>query len=95
MVARKDGLIGPKQTPDAALEEFELADASGGWHPASAKIFGELVHVRSDAVAEPVAVRYACRGAPPKANLYNRAGLPASPFCSKLEFLPWSADDSS
>jgi sialate O-acetylesterase len=33
-------------------------------------------------VKEPVAVRYGYRMNPEGANLYNRAGLPASPFRS-------------
>ena len=33
-----------------------------------------------DAVTEPVAVRYAWADNPVGANLYNSAGLPASPF---------------
>ncbi len=73
------------------MNHFELADKSGRWHPATATIESEEVVVRCEAVPGPVAVRYACRGAPPDANLYNRAGLPASPFCSRLDFLPWTA----
>ena len=42
---------------------------------------GKVV-VRSDAVPNPVAVRYAWRDAPVDADLANSAGLPASPFRS-------------
>jgi len=38
------------------------------------------VIVSSDRVAEPVAVRYAWADNPEGANLFNAAGLPASPF---------------
>lgn len=89
MVARKDKLAAPKPTPDIALAHFELADKNGNWHPAQANIDGNAVRVHSTAVREPRAVRYACSGAPKNANLYNLAGLPASPFCSELELLPW------
>lgn len=89
MVARKEGLAAPKPTPDVPLAHFELADASGTWHPAIATIDGSVVRVLSSAVTKPRAVRYACSGAPADANLYNRAGLPASPFCSDLDLLPW------
>jgi sialate O-acetylesterase len=41
---------------------------------------GNKVVVSSDAVGEPVAVRYAWADNPDDANLYNREGLPASPF---------------
>lgn len=90
MVASKQGLDTPVETAATPLAHFELADTSGDWHAAEARIDGETVVVASDAVTAPQAVRYACRGAPATANLYNRAGLPASPFCSKLELLPWS-----
>jgi len=50
--------------------------------PAKAQINGETVVVWSDAVAKPVAVRYGWTewAEPEKYNLFNQAGLPASPF---------------
>lgn len=93
MVAHKDDLNEPKRTPDVALAHFELADEKGHWHPAEATIDGSTVRVHSVAVNSPRAVRYACSGAPSNANLYNVAGLPASPFCSELELLPWEPSE--
>jgi len=58
-----------------------VAGADRVFHPAGAVIQGDSVVVRSAAVAQPVAVRYAWRDAP-EANLYNGAGLPAAPFRS-------------
>ncbi len=92
MVARKEGLGVPMATPDAALAHFELADDSGNWHPAQATIDGSTVIVRSPLVTTPRAVRYACSGGPANANLYNGAGLPASPFCSDLQLLAWEPE---
>ena len=89
MVAQKVGLAAPVESKEMELAHFEVADDSGKWHAAEAIIEGATVVIQSDAVAKPIAVRYACEGDPENANLYNRAGLPASPFCSKLEFLPW------
>lgn len=89
IVARKDGLAAPKETPGIGLAHFEVANETGEWFPARASIVGTSVLVRSDTVASPTAVRYACSGAPANANLYNKAGLPASPFCSDLKLLPW------
>ena len=43
-------------------------------------IEADAVVVSSPAVPTPVAVRYAFSMNPDGANLYNRAGLPASPF---------------
>ena len=63
------------------LQSFEVAGADRVFHPAQAAIRGDTVVVRSPAVAQPVAVRYAWHNAP-EANLYNGAGLPAAPFRS-------------
>ena len=80
--------------PSRTLQGFELAGEDGVWHEATAAIDGESVVVTSAAVPVPVAVRYACRPRAPrhhKWNLYNGAGLPASPFCSdwqRMEYDP-------
>jgi sialate O-acetylesterase len=63
------------------LQSFEIAGEDKVFHPATASIQGETVVVRSSAVRQPVAVRYAWRGAA-EGNLYNGAGLPAPPFRS-------------
>ena len=95
MVARKEGLKPAKEIPATSLQHFEIAGADGVWHSASAEIESDEVVIRSASVTLPVAVRYACRGAPANPNLYNRAGLPASPFCSHLPFLPWGLPGES
>ena len=48
--------------------------------PAEAKIVKNTVVVWSDKVISPVAVRYAWSNNPEGANLYNKEGLPATPF---------------
>jgi sialate O-acetylesterase len=58
---------------------FEVAGSDRRWYPARARIDGEAMVLRSDNVAAPLAVRYAWSAAA-SAVLYNRAGLPASPF---------------
>ena len=61
------------------LVGFEVAGADGKYIAADAKIDGVSVILSSSSVPEPVSVRYAW--APnPTCNLYNREGLPASPF---------------
>jgi len=64
----------------ASLRYFAIAGSDRIFHRAEAHIKGNTVVVRSDAVAKPMAVRYACHFDPRGMNLYNRAGLPASPF---------------
>lgn len=65
---------------DGALKTFEVAGADGVFVAADATIEGESVVVRSAAVAEPVAVRYAWANWPEGANFFNAAGFPAAPF---------------
>ncbi len=61
------------------LQGFAIAGADRKFHYAQAAIAGNAVVVWSPKVARPVAVRYAW-AANPICNLYNSAGLPASPF---------------
>ena len=78
---------------DGTLNGFEVVDRTGAWHAAKADIQGESVVVRSAAVKEPVAVRYACHPQAAKDspwNLYNKAKLPASPFCSDWSRMPYN-----
>jgi sialate O-acetylesterase len=58
---------------------FELAGADRVFHPAVARVVGDRIELRSDRVTTPRFVRYAW-AAYPEATLYNREGLPASPF---------------
>ena len=61
------------------LTGFAIAGADGKFAWADARIDGQAVVVSSPAVPAPTAVRYAWADNP-IANLYNGAGLPASPF---------------
>jgi sialate O-acetylesterase len=61
------------------LQGFTIADAGKNWVKAQARIAGDKVIVSSPDVKSPVAVRYAWADNP-ECNLYNGAGLPASPF---------------
>jgi len=69
-----------RPTPGEKLNHFRLCGADTKWHPAEAKIVGDTVIVTSPNVPEPVGVQYAYNAAPEGANLYNKAGLPATPF---------------
>lgn len=62
------------------LKTFAIAGPDHHFVWAKARIEGDQVVVWSDAVDHPVAVRYAWADNPEGANLYNTAGLPASPF---------------
>jgi len=80
IVLRFDHTNGGLVTKDGApLKGFAIAATDRKFVWADAKVEGDTVVVSSDKVAEPVAVRYAWADNP-ICNLYNKAGLPASPF---------------
>jgi len=61
------------------VQGFAIAGADKKFHWADAKIVGKTVVLSSPSVPSPVAVRYGWANNP-VCNLYNGAGLPASPF---------------
>jgi sialate O-acetylesterase len=62
------------------LSEFAIAGEDKKFVWAKATISGDKIIVSSDAVANPMYVRYAWADNPVNPNLYNKEGLPASPF---------------
>lgn len=62
------------------LKYFAIAGEDKKFVWAKAEIQGKCVILSSDQVPKPVAVRYAWADNPEGANLYNKEGLPASPF---------------
>lgn len=75
-----DHVDGGLVAKDGELQEFAIAGKDGNFVWAQAKIRGDKIVVWNDQLAEPVAVRYAWADNPENANLYNKAGFPASPF---------------
>ena len=71
-----------RPTPGEKLNHFRLCGKDRKWHAAEAVITGDTVVVTSNAVPEPVGVQYAYSAAPQNANLYNKSGLPATPFAA-------------
>jgi sialate O-acetylesterase len=68
---------------DDELRYFSIAGADKKFVWAKAKINGNKIIVWNDGIANPVAVRYAWADNPEGANLYNKEGLPASPFTTE------------
>ena len=83
MVGRKEGLKPAEEVVDGELKHFAVAGSDMNWRWADAVIDGDTVVVSSPDVPEPTVVRYAYAANPATANLYNRAGLPASPFTTE------------
>jgi sialate O-acetylesterase len=79
LVARSVDTAG-KSVPDGKLVGFAVAGSDGKFMWADARITGKnTVEVSSPQVPQPVAVRYGWANYP-VVNLWNREGLPASPF---------------
>lgn len=74
------GLTAGGGTP---LRHFAIAGPDGKFRWAQAEIVGDQVVVWHEEVPEPTVVRYAWADNPEGANLYNKAGLPASPFTTE------------
>jgi len=68
-------------SPESELQGFAICGTDRHWVWAQARIEGDDVFVWSEQVTAPVAVRYGWANNP-TVNLYNQAGLPASPFRS-------------
>ncbi len=84
-----------RPTPGEKLNHFRLCGKDRKWHAAEAVITGDTVVVTSNAVPEPVGVQYAYSAAPVNANLYNKAGLPATPFAAVDGKLIFEEDDAA
>ena len=65
---------------DEAPAEFAIAGADKKFVWAKARIEGEKIIVWNDQVIQPLYVRYAWADNPVNPNLFNKEGLPASPF---------------
>lgn len=68
---------------DGDLKGFTIAGADGKFVPATARIDQDTVVVSAPALPNPVAVRYGWVNVP-DVNLFNKEGLPASPFRSDI-----------
>ncbi len=80
MVGSKKGFDPVVEVKNGKLARFAVADETKKWFWADAVIDGTDVLVSCKEVPKPVAVRYAWSQNPEGMNLYNKEGLPASPF---------------
>jgi sialate O-acetylesterase len=80
IAAKKEGLAPTKETPGAKLTHFAIQDNNGKWSWADAKIDGKTIVVSAKGVSKPKHVRFGYQSNPVGINLYNKEGLPASPF---------------
>ncbi|RIV46421.1 sialate O-acetylesterase [Flagellimonas pelagia] len=75
------------------LDRFEVAGINHKFVKATATMEGNTVVVENKDIPHPTYVRYAWADNPQGANLYNKEGLPASPFQNYdeelLDTIPW------
>ncbi len=90
-IGKKDGLNEPVPSPDGKLPWISIAGADRQFRWAEVFADGPRLVVWNKEVPEPVAVRYAFTQNPEGAKLYNKEGLPASPFRTD----DWSAPESA
>lgn len=83
MAGKKEGLNPTESTGGNELTQFAIQDANGRWHWAKAMIDGDTVVVAADGVSNPKHVRFGYQSNPVGLNLYNKEGLPASPFTTE------------
>jgi sialate O-acetylesterase len=82
-----------RATPGDKLNHFRLCGKDKKWHAAQAVIVGDTVVVTSEKVTAPIGVQYAYNAVPENSNLYNKAGLPATPFAMIDGKLIFEEDD--
>lgn len=80
MVGEKNGLEPVKEVEGGTLRRFAIAGADNAWYWANAVIDGDTVVLSSEKVSKPTSISYAHSTNPIGCNLYNKNGLPASPF---------------
>jgi sialate O-acetylesterase len=85
MTAKKVGEALPQEIHNTKVNWVSIKGADNKWHKADAVIQGDTVVFTSDKVKKPQGVRYAYYMNPLNMNLYNKNGLPASPFTFEMK----------
>ncbi|ADL53716.1 Ig-like domain-containing protein [Clostridium cellulovorans] len=85
MVGSKEGLNPVQEVKDGKLTGFAIAGSDNVFYLADAVISGDSVIVSSSKVPDPKVVRFGWANSP-VTNLYNKEGLPASPFGTDMTY---------
>lgn len=83
MIGKKEGLKPTAELDGVELTQFAIQGDDGQWHWAKADIDGETIVVQAKGVSKPKHVRFGYQSNPDDINLYNKEGLPASPFTTE------------
>ena len=76
----KDGMYASNPDKTDMIIDFELLDEAGNVYAADAVVNGDVITVSSNATDNPSVVRYCYKNSPDGGIIYNKAGLPMSPF---------------
>ncbi len=96
VVGKKVDLVPTEFLPTKSVSGFEVCSEKGKWYQADSIIVNNKVECTSQNVTKPIGVRYAWGKMMNETtiwNLYNKAGLPASPFISDLALAPFKMDE--
>ena len=85
MLASKKGLSSPVENLDKAVNWASIKGDDNKWYKAKAIIVGKTVVFSNVNIKQAKGVRYAFYMSPEGMNLYNKEGLPASPFSFELK----------
>ena len=85
MLATKKGLSLPVENPAQSVNWASIKGADNKWYKAQAIIVGKTVVFSNENVKQAKGVRYAFYMNPQGMNLYNKEGLPASPFSFEIK----------
>ena len=83
MIGEKTGLDPVREIKGGKVKWISISGKDNKWYWADMAIDGNTIVVFSDKVPEPLAVRYAYTMNPIGPMLYNKEGLPASPFTTE------------
>ena len=75
-----NGMYAANPDKGDAIRDFELLDAEGNVYEASVVLKGNTIIVSSNEIAHPAALRYCYKNSPDGGVVYNKEGLPMSPF---------------
>ncbi len=85
MLATKRGQAFPEKSDATMLNWASIKGSDNIWYKAEAVIVGDTVVFTNPNVSEAKGVRYAYYMNPLGLNLYNKEGLPASPFTFEVQ----------
>ncbi len=80
-----NGMYAANPDKGDAIRDFEILDAEGKVYIASVVLCDNRITVSSDSVTNPHMVRYCYKNSPDGGVIYNKEGLPMSPFVMDID----------